>query len=167
MECTENVENSHYNIYALATLSNSVMDELASMINMINARVLNAEDVEIKIISEEDSAGRIYAKVTNLSDKTIYPWFGKHPINISYHIVGVGGETLLHDGIRTPLISDIPPGETLCQEVHLGEHHELFNNENYLVITLLQEGMFWFDSINPSFTTILPAHPRNFDGDKL
>ena len=83
------------------------------------------------------------------------------PINISYHWLDLSGNSYLHDGLRTDLISheNIDLGGLLVPKYLFllpNEHRDYYINllapddigRYTLKITAVQEGQFWFDNIS-------------------
>jgi hypothetical protein len=105
-------------------------------------------------------AGKIYTiKITlkNTSDVT-WPSKGigeKHTnrVGISYHWLNADGDqVIVKDGLRTLLPHDIPPGETLTiDKVRVRAPDK--SGSYRLQMTLVQEGVAWFDKKGASTVT--------------
>jgi hypothetical protein len=67
---------------------------------------------------------------------------GRNAVNLSYHWLDRKRQIVVFDGLRTPLPSDLNPGEslTLRAAIHAPEKP----GEYVLHVTLVQEGVAWF-----------------------
>ena len=68
-----------------------------------------------------------------------------HPFHadfLSYHWEGPGGDVLIADGIRTPLLGVVHPGQT--QVVRLRVSAAAESSEAVLVVDMVREGVSWF-----------------------
>ena len=86
-----------------------------------------------------------------------------YPVNISYHIIDTDGVTVVFDGLRARINRDILPGEAIEQDVRIDMDNDILNSDkNYkVIITLVQEGMFWFDDIDQRFACEVDLRGKN------
>ncbi len=93
-----------------------------------------AEDVEVPVHVDNRSGVRIGA-------------FPPSPVNLSYRWYR-DDEVVVADGIRTPLLPSLPAGtdRTYAATVRTPSEPGTYR----LVVTLVQEGRFWFDSLSSS-----------------
>lgn len=77
-----------------------------------------------------------------------WPAFGKRAVLASYHWRGRDGSTIVFDGLRTSLPRDIIPGERIELPCFLRAPEVA--GRMRLVLTLVQEGVAWFDDRNPA-----------------
>jgi hypothetical protein len=70
------------------------------------------------------------------------------PINLSYHWFTADGTMVIFEGIRTPLIPPLDPGSARIYELKVAA--PLASGEYRLRVTLVQDGVRWFDEL-PGF----------------
>lgn len=88
----------------------------------------------------------IKIKVENVSEKEqVFSSEGKYPVMVSYHIFDKGGKEIIHDGLRTRLPKALKGGDTSSLVMNYDFHALNAGVEYYMVITLVQEGVGWFD----------------------
>jgi len=164
-ECDFPTLCANNSIYAVAGNSGSFEEVLLSLTEYN----LNPEDIDLMIeayqkniiISTED-IGNVLSldiKIQNKGKKTIYK-FLSNSINMSYHIFEEieqsQDELILHDGIRTGLSKNIFPGEISTEKIQIKMDPILQKNKKYkIMITLVYEGVFWFDSVNPKSVALI------------
>ena len=69
---------------------------------------------------------------------------GNRPVQLSYHWLNENGETVEHDGHRSPLPgSAVRPGQTVRADVMVEAPDRPGNH--VLVISMVQEGVCWFE----------------------
>jgi len=84
----------------------------------------------------------INVKVKNNSSNFTWPSTGSNRVNISYHIYDKYGKTVVFDGIRSTIVSNIGPGETRTVPVTISAPA---NAGNYVIeYDVVQEGVTWF-----------------------
>lgn len=89
------------------------------------------------------SMTEIPVKITNYSREGWYG-YGKYPVYISYHWQCRDGKYHIYNGFRTELsISEIAPGKVIEQHVTVAAPTQIGQFE--LVLTLVQEGVCWFE----------------------
>ncbi|HRX60750.1 MAG TPA: Wzt carbohydrate-binding domain-containing protein [Candidatus Competibacter sp.] len=84
----------------------------------------------------------IEAEITNTSGQ-IWGSTGQSPVHLSYHWQNLSGEWLEFDGSRTPLPYDIAPGKTFRHYLTIKSPSQ--SGDALLQLTLVQEGVAWFD----------------------
>jgi hypothetical protein len=71
---------------------------------------------------------------------------GQHPVHLSYHwMEESGSRTEVYDGARTPLVPSLPPGVVRSYWVRVQSPAR--PGAYLLRVTLVQEGVRWFDSV--------------------
>ena len=70
------------------------------------------------------------------------------PIHLSYHWFDADGTIAVFEGLRTPLIPSIDPGNSETYEIKVAAPTE--PGEYRLRITLVQEAVRWFDELPDS-----------------
>jgi uncharacterized protein YcfL len=73
------------------------------------------------------------------------------PVHLSYHVYDFGGGGVQFEGARTPLPCNLRRGDSI--ELALGVDAPLEPGRYRLGITAVQEGVAWFDDIDPSSRT--------------
>ena len=104
-----------------------------------------------KVASEMISGKTVAADITfkNISPVT---WPSKpdnnnrNAVNLSYHWLNRKGETLVLDGLRTPLPRDLKPGESINLKAAIQAPAK--PGRYILEVTLVQEGEAWFPDRN-------------------
>ena len=94
----------------------------------------------------------VYIELSNESD---YVWcsFGDHPVYLSYHWRSITGETILNDGLRSPLTGQkLLPQDSAPQKMLVSAPSDPGTYE--LVITLVQEYVRWFEDIGFTSTSV-------------
>jgi FkbM family methyltransferase len=85
----------------------------------------------------------ISVSVSNESNET-WHGYGKFPVHLSYHWKNSYGDFLIYDGIRTELKKpEIFPGDIIEQIIYIAIPG--VPGEFKLVLTLVQEGVAWFE----------------------
>jgi len=74
------------------------------------------------------------------------PWnaAGANPVNLSYHILDGAGRAVVWDGMRTPLGSDVLPGQS--KSLSLTYAVPGSSGSYTLVVDLVREGVGWFEA---------------------
>jgi hypothetical protein len=67
------------------------------------------------------------------------------PIYLSYHWFKADGNVVIFEGLRTPLVPSLDPGNSDIYEIKIAAPREA--GEYRLRITLVQEGVRWFDEL--------------------
>ena len=157
-DCPYDTMCSHNEIYAVASRSEVGLEKFAGIVDEIRNYKLEQNDinVEIQSLGKQTFNGNNYtvkARTLNNGTKQICLYTG-YPVNISYHIIDESGNTVVWDGIRTGLISNLPVGGILEQDIQIQINNDLIKDgiRYKAVITLVQEGMFWFNDIDKAFS---------------
>jgi hypothetical protein len=79
---------------------------------------------------------------------------GRYPVRLSYRWLSKQGDTLVADGLRSELSSDIVPGGSAVILLHLRTPDE--PAEIFLMVSLVQEGVAWFVDRDQANGRILP-----------
>ena len=72
-------------------------------------------------------------------------WYHPAPIQLSYHWFDANGNIAVFEGLRTPLVPSIDPGNSETYEIKVAAPCD--PGEYRLRITLVQEGVRWFDEL--------------------
>ena len=91
----------------------------------------------------------VQCKVTNETSKRIGSYHPS-PVQLSYRWFGPDGTIVIVEGSRTPLIPALNPGKSETYELKVAAPRE--SGEYRLRITLVQEGVRWFDEMPASGT---------------
>jgi hypothetical protein len=86
----------------------------------------------------------VQCEVINGTSQQIGPYHPA-PIQLSYHWFDADGTMVIRDGLRTPLIPPLGPGKSETYELKVATPRE--PGEYCLRITLVQEGVRWFDEL--------------------
>jgi hypothetical protein len=107
----------------------------------------------------------ISVKFENRS-RRVYPAAGAYPVRASYRWTDATGRALPadHEPIRTILPEDILPDQ--AAEVVLLVRPPAIPGLYRLRVTLVQEGVFWFDEVNASATGALDVTVRACSGER-
>lgn len=100
-------------------------------------------------------AGSLFQITVKISNKGKETWhgYGDHPVHLSYHWKKFDGSFLIYDGIRTELCKpDLKPGEDIEQQVIIVAPDTC--GKFILVMTLVQEGVCWFEDKGFEFTVL-------------
>jgi hypothetical protein len=90
----------------------------------------------------------MHCRVTNLGD-AIFVSAPPNPIQFCYRWFDAAGAPVgVGEWIHTNLPRALPPGETVEAEVRIATPHA--PGKYTLAVTLLQEGIAWFDDLSPS-----------------
>jgi hypothetical protein len=82
---------------------------------------------------------------------------------LAYHWLDERGNAIVWDGIRTPLVRDVEPGETLRQELAL--RAPIPPGSYRLAIDLVEERRFWLAELgNPPYEEEVDVEPRDAAG---
>ena len=146
-------------IYAIATHSAETSGKIYTFVDEIRDYKLERNEIDISIQAEIGTQPAIYnnssvkVRIKNNSTKRIRV-NATFPIIISYHIASVEGDIVVFDGKRTKIVRDILPGDVVEQFIGIHEKNDLFdNNTQYnLILTVVQEGVLWFDEVNSEFS---------------
>lgn len=113
---------------------------------------LDAEKIDVSIVAKKQeyycrSKNNLICEVsvTNYSEQEIM-MNRFYPVNLSYHLYTENNELLCFDGKRTLLNKNIGKGETKDAYLEI-ETEKLAVGRYYADITIVQEGIVWFDSI--------------------
>lgn len=105
-------------------------------------------------------AGRTHSLQVPLTNIGTATWnaAGDLPIRLSYHWHdGAGDQTIVWDGVRAALPSDVPPGATITLTAQIVAPARTFGSVR-LTIDLVREGAAWFEFLGGTpvrfFTTI-------------
>ena len=100
-----------------------------------------------KVPSEMPSGAKIVADVTVKNTSSV-TWPSKpdqknrHAVNLSYHWLNRKGETVVFDGLRTPLPRDLGPGDSVALKAAIQAPEKA--GTYTLEITLVQERVAWY-----------------------
>jgi hypothetical protein len=100
--------------------------------------------------------GEQLAAGVEIVNKSTEPWVseGNRPVRLSYHWRSSEGETIVFDGLRTPLPGRmILPGQVIRAEIMVEAPQEV--GDFLLILTLVQEHVAWFE--DRGFTA--PSYP--------
>src|SRR5438093_968515 len=88
-------------------------------------------------------AGGTYTVVANLKNTGAAAWnfAGANPIAVSYHWHDASGNTVVWDGLRTPLAADIAPGATATANVKVATPQ--MGGTYTLTVDLVRDGIGW------------------------
>ena len=88
-------------------------------------------------------AGGTYTVVANLKNTGAAAWnfAGANPIAVSYHWHDASGNTVVWDGLRTPLVADIAPGATATANVKVATPQT--GGTYTLTVDLVRDGIGW------------------------
>src|SRR5436309_2339443 len=88
-------------------------------------------------------AGGTYTVVANLKNTGAAAWnfAGANPIAVSYHWHDASGNTVVWDGLRTPLAADIAPGATATAHVKVATPQ--MGGTYTLTVDLVRDGIGW------------------------
>lgn len=156
-DCPYDTACSHPDIYAVATRSANTLDVLTKLVDEIYNYNLEWDEIDIEIHAERisiiDNHGLFNVRIRNNGMKTIRT-SASHPISISYHIRDGADNIVLHDGERTEIFREILPGGIIEQRMVIRVVDDLLKDGNgyKVVITLVQEGKFWFDGVDKRFS---------------
>ena len=158
-DCPYETVCSHNSIYAIAAHSADTLRRVVELVDEIRNYKLDMDEIDVEIYTDEgsyasiDKNSSVRVRVKNNGTKRIRI-HAAYPINISYHIIDGEGDVMVFDGQRTRIIRDILPGDIIEQDVRIDVNNDLIDiNRNFrAVITLVQEGMFWFDEIDKRFS---------------
>lgn len=91
--------------------------------------------------------GEVNVTVKNNSTENWYanPEYGVNSINLSYRIYDKEGKTVLYDGLRKPLTSDILQGQSSNFNLQFAVPSD--EGEYILRISMIQEGVAWFNDV--------------------
>jgi hypothetical protein len=112
------------------------------------ADVYRLEWVEAKAPLEwrADRLLRVPVTIRNASAAT-WPARGSTRVAVSYHWFAEDGVTLIAEGLRSPLPSDIAPGATASLEIEIATPRK--PGRYVLKVDALRERLAWFDDRNP------------------
>jgi radical SAM protein with 4Fe4S-binding SPASM domain len=119
---------------------------------------LDSKEINIKIEADisklfiqRNKVTLLPVRITNNSAKPI-KGRTENLINASYHIVDEKGAFVIFDGARTRLVKPIAPNESVDILLRIDAIQEAsLLKKCKLIITLVQEGHFWFDQVSPDF----------------
>lgn len=111
----------------------------------------NANWVFKKFLRKIDEVG---VTVTNTSNEDWYanPQNGLNSISLSYNIYDENGENILYEGIRTEIGTDILSGQTRNMKMKFNVPYD--SGKYILRISMIQEGVAWFDLVNGGYLDI-------------
>lgn len=118
---------------------------------------------DTRIATNDRQTVSLSVRIENTSTQT-WPNCGAHPVRLSYHLA-VGGQTLVFDGRRTPLPCEMAPGDVVDLPVVIDIPQDLVkpalvNTEFEAFVTLVQEGVAWFDANDPNLGAGLTIDPQ-------
>ncbi len=135
----------------LQTLNAIIKEELHGLQKAHQMEPLTASaSAQVSLTSAKVSApptsGHLWVqcKVTNGTSQRIGS-FHPAPIHLSYHWFDAAGNIAVIDGLRTPLIPSLDPGNSETYELKVAAPPS--PGDYLLRITLVQEGVRWFDEL--------------------
>jgi SAM-dependent methyltransferase len=89
-------------------------------------------------------SGEIFPVTVHITNTGWRDWNSAEPqpVHVSYHWMHSDGRTLVHDGVRTPLPSDVPSGQEAVMIVRVEAPPGA--GQYVLAIDLVHEGVTWF-----------------------
>ncbi len=78
---------------------------------------------------------------------------GPQPVTLSYHWHDAAGNTVVWDGMRTPLPSDVAPGASVTVQVRLAA--PATSGTLRLTLDLVREGVAWFQTLGSTPTRVV------------
>ncbi|MDQ2953212.1 MAG: SpoIID/LytB domain-containing protein, partial [Chloroflexota bacterium] len=92
-------------------------------------------------------AGGTYAIPVTLKNTGAAAWnfAGANPVDLSYHWHDPSGNTVVWDGVRTPLVADVAPGASATVTARVTT--PLTGGAYTLTLDLVREGVAWFGTI--------------------
>lgn len=97
---------------------------------------------------------KIHVVAKNNSQQSIGS-FVPFPVNVAYHWKDGEGNMLVFDGVRTPVFPKLFPGERRMMNMDIQTPSEA--GSYFLELTLVQEGCFWFEHIQPDILQTIAA----------
>src|SRR4029079_13608132 len=114
----------------------------ASISNHLRVRISSCERE-----MEPGSRNTVRIRIRNDS-RDLLASIGPHPVHCSYHwLSALTRETVVFDGQRTRLTADVRPGSEHDQGIKVLAPDA--GGDFILRVTLVQEGVFWFDQLHP------------------
>jgi predicted O-methyltransferase YrrM len=138
---------------AVCAVSSSSALSLASLRGSLGMDVLPpSSPAETKIMlvdaPADVSASNFFLTQVEVSNGTEFSFrsIGKHPVHLSYHWMEESGSRMVvYDGARTLLIPSLPPGGVCCYWLRVQSPAR--QGAYLLRVTLVQEGVRWFDAV--------------------
>gem|GEM_PF-1634242 len=87
---------------------------------------------------------------------------GANPVNIAYHVFNSAGQTVIWDGARTPLGSDLAPGAS--RTLSVAYTAPTAAGSYTLAIDTVREGVAWFSGLGSPYATTALAVTSGFNG---
>ncbi len=109
----------------------------------LNQPRVQLELADSKIVKMPEDQCRLSITVKNTGVQTLSSHYCD-PVHLSYHFLSCDHHIILWDGLRTPLPFDILPGNAATFEAIVTLPRE--PGDVLLCLTLLQEGVRWFDA---------------------
>lgn len=86
----------------------------------------------------------VRCQITNGSSERL-GWYHPAPMQLSYHWFNADGKIAVFEGLRTPMIPSLDPGNSETYGIKVAAPSE--PGEYRLRITLIQDGVRWFDEL--------------------
>lgn len=154
--------NASRSIFAVASSQPISADDLASTLSQstLNKGTLCVE-MELLHLPKEMEANRRYVLQARLCNrgKDYLKSLPPYPVHISYHWLDKTGETVVFDGIRTPLMPPLPPMG--MRDVPIEVITPRDEGTYTLQITLVQEFQFWFEQLLPNLPLSVDCTVQN------
>jgi 2-polyprenyl-3-methyl-5-hydroxy-6-metoxy-1,4-benzoquinol methylase len=159
-------------IFAVASNSNIVKADILQSLTQNEIKDIEGIFLEITnypAIMKKNSINAVQLKIRNNSGSPLKS-IGDNPLRVAYHIKDMDGNYVVYDTQRTRLPSVIYSGKKFKNDYR---QHQLNNNEHSIIneadvecivkipdylgtaiieITLVQEGLFWLDSVFKGFS---------------
>ncbi|WP_262966474.1 Wzt carbohydrate-binding domain-containing protein [Methylobacter psychrophilus] len=127
---------------------------LPAEISLYPSRLAQAEKVVIHPVGclecvtsvQSMTPGELVGIDVTIVNRSEQNWVGDsiRPVNLSYHWLNASGETVIYDGLRTPLATGgVAPGKALDTKMQVVAPDEVGTYS--LVLTLVQELVGWFE----------------------
>lgn len=128
------------------------MDELVAPPAQLKKLKSSGQIISVKSSLGEIAAGGEGVLQVSVTNPTMEPWpsagdeLGHHAVKLSYHWFHADGKMAVFNGRRSLLPRDVGPGETM--EIEAGIEAPELPGRYLLRLTMLQEGVKWFDHEN-------------------
>lgn len=123
----------------------------------------------LRIVACPEQVSRIFSVEAELDNRcgTILSSVAPHPVQFAFHWYDERGCCVSYESARTPIPRAIAPGET--KRVYVAVSAPPGEGRFRLRITLVQEGLFWFDELTPplfaeAWVTRVSAKEANLRG---
>lgn len=145
----DRLTNSASGLGSLGRRIGSARDRLAGKLTELfttPALTKPAGRIVVKTSVQTVKAGDLFEIPVSLSNESQEIWhgYGDYPVLLSYHWKKQDGSYLVYDGVRTELQNgELAPGNTVDEKLRVIAPSE--NGTYKLILTAVQEGVFWFE----------------------